>query len=80
VEELRLFQVTKDEGAASLREMMPSLVKIQAAGRPLIVKGRFDAADFQLLRDELSPCGLCIQPVVGSVEDACRQLPALQSW
>jgi hypothetical protein len=79
VEQLRLFQVTKDEGTASLPQMLPNLKKIQSAGRPLIVKGRFDASDFQLLREELSPCGLCIQPVVSSVKEAMMRLAEWQS-
>ena len=80
IEELRLFQVTKDEGTPSLSTMMPSLIRIQAAGRPLIVKGRFTTADLQLLREKLSPCGLCLQPVVGSLEEAWEMLPGLRKW
>jgi hypothetical protein len=70
VKNIKVFQVTKDPGGARMSEMMPALQKIQEAGKPLIVKGKFDGADLDLMKHQLSVRGLCIQPVVGSLSDA----------
>jgi len=32
------------------------------------------------LKQQLTPRGLCIEPVVDSVEEAREMLPALRSW
>ena len=80
VSTIRAFQITKDPGGAALSDMIPSLIKIQNAGKPLIVKGQFDDADLNLMKHKLSLAGLCIQPVVSSLEDAKQMLPQLRQW
>jgi hypothetical protein len=80
VSQIRAFQVTKDPGGISLSDMMPSLLKIQRAGKPLIVKGQFEDADYDLMKEKLSVRGLCVQPVVKNLSDAHRIVPMLRKW
>jgi hypothetical protein len=37
---------------------------VQAARRPLLLWGEFTPDDWQLIRRELSPAGLSLQPIV----------------
>jgi hypothetical protein len=77
---IRAFQVTKDPGGTRLPDMMSAMLKIQEAGKPLIVKGRFDDADLNLMKSDLSGRGLCIQPVVGGLSEAEKMLTILRNW
>jgi hypothetical protein len=80
INEIRAFQVTKDPGGIGIAEMLPSLIKIQEMGKPLIVKGIFTYEELQLMKNNLSVCGLCIQPVVQVAKDADSLLPKLRNW
>lgn len=80
VSPIRAYQITKDPGSARLLDMLPGLHKIQQAGKPLIVKGQFDQADLNLLKENLSLPGLCIQPVVKDISEAQKLLPFLRNW
>jgi hypothetical protein len=80
VSTIRAFQVTKDPGRAKLQDMMPALLKIQKAAKPLIIKGQFDENDLDLIRRQLSLPGLCIQPVVKDLAQAEKLLPELRQW
>jgi hypothetical protein len=80
VSQIRAFQVTKDPGRVSLVDMMPSLLKIQQAGKPLIIKGQFEDCDYDLMKRMLSVRGLCVQPVVRNLSDADRVMPMLRKW
>jgi hypothetical protein len=80
VSQIRAYQVTKDPGITRLSDMMPALIKIQQAQKPLVVKGQFDNADLELMKRKLSLCGLCIQPVVRGIPDAKKLLAALKAW
>jgi len=80
ISEIRAFQVTKDPGEVKLLSMIPALQKIQANNRPLIIKRQFDKEDIGLLKANLSVNGLCVQPVVRSLEEANELLPLLRKW
>jgi hypothetical protein len=60
---IHILQVSKDEGV-ELRAILPQLRKIQEAGKCLLLKGRFSHADWDLVKQELDPRGLCLQAVV----------------
>jgi hypothetical protein len=62
-------------GGASpaLPELMPTLKKIQAARRPLLLWGELTPDEWSRLRKELSPVGLSLQPIVRRPE----QMPEL---
>jgi hypothetical protein len=79
ISNIKAFQVTKDPGGATLSSMIPALQKIQEASKPLIVKGQFDQVDLNMIRDQLSVKGLCIQPVVGSHSEARQMLMTLRT-
>jgi len=77
---IRAFQVSKDAGQVDLSVMIAALRKVQQAGKPLILKGQFTSDDLKLLKRQLSAQGLCLQPVVGRIEEAEEMWPSLQSW
>ena len=80
IEEINTIQVTKDQGRVKLADLLPALRRIQAAGKPLVLKGQFESGEWSLVREGLSPVGLCIEPVVGSFEEAKRRLPEFRGW
>ena len=80
IPQIRVFQVSKDAGRTALPDMIPALKKVQQAGRPLIVKGQFNKYDIDLLKENLSVRGLCIQPVVRGLKEAEEMLPVLRKW
>jgi hypothetical protein len=59
-----VFQINIDhEGAApSIPRLIPTLRRIQQAGRPLLLWGHFTADQWELVHRELSPVGLSLQP------------------
>lgn len=62
-EDIRIFQVSKDEGV-DIETILPGVQKIQDRERCLIVKGRFRKHDAEVLRKVCNPKGLCIQAVI----------------
>jgi len=80
VSQIRAFQVTKDQGGVKLEDMIPGLIKIQKAGKPLILKGQFDKNDFDLINRTISTSGFCIQPVVKNIAEAQELLPRIRNW
>jgi hypothetical protein len=53
----------------SLAGLLPTFQRIQAARRPLLLWGEISPADWQLLRRELNPAGLSIQPLISRPEE-----------
>jgi hypothetical protein len=49
-------------------KLMSTFKKIQAAKRPLLLWGEFSPEDWELIRTELSPVGLSLQPMVWGAE------------
>jgi hypothetical protein len=66
-----VLQINIDHGgvAPPLPALIPTLQRVQAARRPLLLWGEFTPDDWQLMRRELSPAGLSLQPIVRD----CRQ-------
>ena len=79
-EHLTAVQLSKDEGSTTLDELLPTLRRVQAAGKCLVVKGRFTAEDVAQIRAELSPRGLCVEPVVDTIEEAREAVARLVAW
>jgi hypothetical protein len=75
-----VFQFSKDEGNRTWRDMLSPLRRVQENERCLLIKGRLEPEDVVQLKQQLTPRGLCIEPVVDSVEEAKEMLPALRSW
>ncbi|MEJ2616394.1 MAG: uroporphyrinogen decarboxylase family protein [Ignavibacteriaceae bacterium] len=80
ISQLRSFQITKDSNVLTLNTMLPALNKIQEAGKPLILKGQFKKEDYDLILNQLSFRGLCIQPVVKNLSEANELLPLLKNY
>lgn len=76
------INVDHDGVASSLISLLPVLQKIQKAGRPLLLWGRFSQEDIRLFRSGLSPTGLSIQPIVDNIEQAHEfwQALCLKPW
>jgi hypothetical protein len=49
---------------ASVSKMLPTLKRIQAVRRPLVLWGEFSPDDLELIHRELSPAGLSLQPII----------------
>lgn len=75
-----VFQFSKDEGDRTWGDMLPQLRRVQESERCLLIKGRLEPEDVADLKRELAPRGLCVEPVVDSVEEAKDMLPVLRSW
>jgi len=71
VEEIRCFQVNYElhSGGPPIAGMIPAFRKIQAAGRPLLVRGSFTPEELRLLVDSLDPRGLYLYIMVGSLAE-----------
>ena len=61
-----VIEINVDHGgvAPPLPALIPTLRRVQAARRPLLLWGEFTPDDWQLIRGELSPAGLSLQPIV----------------
>ena len=69
VEPLKCIQINKDVGGADVPKMLPFLRMVQDRGKRLLIRGKLDHDDLNLLRRELTPKGLYLQIVVeGSAE------------
>ncbi|VAX21053.1 hypothetical protein MNBD_IGNAVI01-409 [hydrothermal vent metagenome] len=79
VSQIEAFQITKDQGIVKLEDMLPGLMKIQKAGKSLIIKGVFNDSDLQLIKKNISVAGLCLQPVVSNVMEAEQMLSRLRT-
>ena len=79
VEEIRCFQVNYElhSGGPPVAGMIPAWRKIQAAGRPLLIRGSFTPDELRLLVDSLDPRGLYLYVMVGSPAEADTLRPAL---
>lgn len=80
VNTIRAFQITKDPNVESIDVMINALKKVQEFNKPLVVKGRFTKEDFSVLKNNLQPDGLSIQPVVKNKDEVNELLPLLRSW
>ena len=79
VEEIRCFQVNYElhSGGPPVAGMIPALRKIQAANRPLLVRGSFTADELRLLVDSLDPRGLYLYIMVASLAEIETLRPVL---
>jgi hypothetical protein len=71
IEEIRCFQVNYEfhSGGPPIAGMVPAFRKIQAAGRPLLVRGSFTPDELRHLVDSLDPRGLYLYIMVGSLAE-----------
>jgi hypothetical protein len=67
IAEIRCFEINKDALGPSTAAMIPHYRKVQAAGKPLLIRGAFSADEVRLLRDCLDPRGLFLNIMVESL-------------
>jgi hypothetical protein len=67
IEEIACFEINKDALGPSTAVMIPHYRKVQQAGKPLLIRGSFDAGELRLLLDALEPRGLFLNIMVESV-------------
>lgn len=62
----------------SLPELLPTLKRIQAALRPLLLWGELSPGEWHTLRKELPPVGLSLQPIVRQADEIPQLLEVLR--
>jgi hypothetical protein len=74
--EIQCFQINKDALGPSTAVMIPHYRKVQAAVKPLLVRGSFDAGEVRLLVDSLDPRGLFLNIMVENIAavDSLRRI------
>jgi hypothetical protein len=68
-EEIRCFEVNQDALGPPVREMAGYFRRVQGAGRPLVIRGSFDAREMGLLLDALEPRGLFFNIMVNEMRE-----------
>ena len=78
-EGIRCFEVNNDALGPPVSKMVPYFRRIQAAGKPLLIRGSFTADELRLLTDSLEPRGLFLNIMVGTMSEieALRPLVGL---
>jgi len=80
IEPQKCFEINKDQGGWGVARMVPLFKMVQSRGKKLIIRGKLDQADFDLLRKDLSPRGLYLQVVIDKPEEAPRFRRFFQPW
>ena len=70
IEPQKCLEINKDQGGWGVDRMLPLFKRVQSRGKKLIVRGKLDQADLDLLREGLSPRGLFLQIVIDQPEEA----------
>ena len=65
--EIQCFEINKDALGPSTAAMIPHYRKVQASGKPLLIRGSFGAGEVRLLLDSLDPRGLFLNIMVESL-------------
>ncbi|HZT31486.1 MAG TPA: hypothetical protein VFA33_16475 [Bryobacteraceae bacterium] len=76
IREIQCFEVNQDALGPPVAEMIPYFQKVQAAGKPLLVRGSFTPEEVRRLMDALEPRGLFLNIMVNRMDevDALRPL------
>jgi hypothetical protein len=64
-------------GGPPIAGMIPHFRKIQAADRPLLVRGSFTPDELRVIMERLDPRGLYLYIMVGSLAEAEKLRPVL---
>lgn len=69
VEEIAAYEVNRDVSGPPLSEMIPHYRMIQAAERPLLVRGSFTPEELGAMLESLSPAGLYLYIMVQDLDE-----------
>lgn len=64
IEEIRCFEINNDAIGPPVRELLPRFQQVQAAGKPLLIRGAFTPEELRLVMDSLEPRGLFLNLMV----------------
>ncbi len=67
--EIQCFEVNNDVAGPPVTEMIPYFQRIQAARKPLLVRGSFTPDEMRLLADSLEPRGLMLNVMVAEMKE-----------
>lgn len=67
---LSIVQVMKDEGETKISDLIEGMKTIQNAGKSLLVKGKFDKDDIEMMRKNLDKRALALGCVVSTRKEA----------
>jgi hypothetical protein len=67
---LRCYEVNNDVGGPPVAWLVPYLQKIQAAKKPLLIRGSFTPEEMRLLVDSLEPAGLYLYVMINDMKEA----------
>ena len=68
IEGIKIIEIGRDLYGPSIFELLPTLREVQKH-KPLVIWGHLTQEEIRTLLNELSPNGLCIYPIVKSVEE-----------
>jgi len=77
IEEIRCFEINIEPFSIPAKDMIPYFKTVQAASRPLIVRGTPTPDELKLLLDELDPVGLYFQLLVQDMAEIDSYRPIL---
>jgi len=76
----KCFEINKDQGGWGVPRMIPLFKMVQSRGKRLMIRGKLDLADLDLVRKELSPRGLYLQVVIDKPEEAKSFKDFFRPW
>jgi 5-methyltetrahydrofolate--homocysteine methyltransferase len=80
IEPQKCLEINKDQGGWGVDRMLPLFKMVQSRGKRLIIRGKLDLEDLELLRKELSPRGLYLQIVIDKPEEAKQLKDFFRPW
>ena len=69
IEEIKCFEINKDESGPPIRKMIPYFQMVQRANRSLLIRGYLTPHDIRLLTDSLEPRGLYLLCLVKNMDE-----------
>ncbi|MCC6857297.1 MAG: hypothetical protein IT158_01990 [Bryobacterales bacterium] len=78
VEEIQCYEINNDALGPPVRKMVPFFQRVQAAGKPLLIRGSFTTEEMRLLTDSLEPRGLFFLVMVQDMAEVESLRPILK--
>jgi hypothetical protein len=80
IEPQKCLEINKDQGGWGVDRMLPLFKMVQSREKKLIIRGKLDLEDLELLRKELSPRALYLQIVIDKPEEAKQLKDFFRPW
>jgi hypothetical protein len=77
IEEIGCYEINNDALGPPVKRMVPYFQRVQAAGKPLLIRGSFTPEEMRLLMDSLDPRGLFFNIMVSSMPEVETLRPLL---